>query len=230
MIRSFSRQRQMYGVLALAFVFPVVSSFLVFSGLLHPGPASRGRLVFKIVYEVTSLSALAYVLSSQKRRFTSIGLSFTLRFSDLLHSILLFFGALLGNAVCFIVLTVFTYWLVGNLPKRTDVRSALFGGSVTLLTFLFTFVNPFFEELLVRAFLITEVEAIFASTNLAAVVSIVVQTTYHLYQGIRSALALSSCFTLFTWYYVRKRRILPVILAHLYMDTAAVLLYARSLK
>ncbi len=79
------------------------------------------------------------------------------------------------------------------------------------VNFLFTFVNPFFEELLVRAFLITEIEAIFANTNLAATMSIVLQTTYHLYQGIRSALALSSSFTLFTLYYVRKRRILPVI-------------------
>jgi membrane protease YdiL (CAAX protease family) len=230
MNRPISRQTQMYGLLALAFAFPVVNSFLVFSGLWHPGPATRGRLLFKITYEITSLSALAYVLWSQKRRFTSIGLSFAPRFSDLLHSALLFGGAILGNTVGFLILRALSHWLVGSFPTRRDMRSALFGGSVTLFAFVFTFVNPFFEELLVRAFLITEVEAVFASTSLAALASIVLQTTYHLYQGIPAALALSCSFTLFTWYFVRKRRILPVILAHLYMDLTALLLYAHSLR
>jgi len=97
------------------------------------------------------------------------------------------------------------------------------------LLILFTVLNPFHEELLVRAFLITEVESLYRSTTLAAILSVTLQTSYHLYQGLPAALLHVPTFLVFSLYYVRTRRILPVILAHLFLDVTALAVYARSL-
>jgi membrane protease YdiL (CAAX protease family) len=53
---------------------------------------------------------------------------------------------------------------------------------------------------------------------LAVIVSVIVQMSYHLYQGLLSGLALTLLFTMFSIYFVRARRIVPVILAHLCLD------------
>jgi len=101
----------------------------------------------------------------------------------------------------------------------------VFGVSASIWTLLFTFVNPFFEKLLVRAFVITEFEHLFQSTAMAVFLSVSLQGSYHLYQGWSGAVAVSTIFALFSIYHVHKRRILPVILAHLYLDLSALLLY-----
>jgi membrane protease YdiL (CAAX protease family) len=90
--------------------------------------------------------------------------------------------------------------------------------------------NPFFEELLVRGFLITEVESLFGSKSIAVFASVGVQASYHLYQGVPNAIFLSAGFLLFSLYFIRTRRILPVVLAHLYLDVSAVLIYAHSIR
>jgi membrane protease YdiL (CAAX protease family) len=56
------------------------------------------------------------------------------------------------------------------------------------------------------------------SRGLAVMVSVAVQMSYHLYQGLASGLALMIFFTLLSIYYVRTRRIVPVILVHLCLD------------
>jgi membrane protease YdiL (CAAX protease family) len=77
----------------------------------------------------------------------------------------------------------------------------------------------------VRAFLITEFQGVYFSTTLVLLVSVAVQTAYHLYQG---ALCHVRIFLTFSLYYVRTRRILPVILAHLSMDVLSLGLYAHQ--
>jgi hypothetical protein len=59
------------------------------------------------------------------------------------------------------------------------------------------------------------------SRRLAVIVSVAAQMSYHLYQGVTSAVALVFFFTVFSIYYVRTRRIVPVILAHLAVDLFA---------
>jgi len=52
---------------------------------------------------------------------------------------------------------------------------------------------------------------------------------YHLYQGLPEALSHIPAFWLFSLYFVRTRRILPVILAHMWMDVSALALHFRHL-
>ena len=82
----------------------------------------------------------------------------------------------------------------------------------------FMCVNPFFEELIVRAYTMSEVIDLGGSRTLAVIISVAVQMSYHLYQGLASVLSLTFLFAVFSIHYVRTRRIVPVILAHLCLD------------
>ncbi|MGO9863782.1 MAG: CPBP family intramembrane glutamic endopeptidase [Terriglobales bacterium] len=174
------------------------------------------------------LLSLYLVLSHQRRRFLDIGLSFALRLTELGHSFALFFGALFGSVLLYF-LVLFTYALAGHGWQRPYSSAMLFGTTLGVLPVLFVLLNPFYEELLVRAFLISEVEATYRSTALAVFISIALQISYHLYQGLPVALSHIPTFLLFSLYFVRTRRILPVVLAHMYMDVLALAVYFRHL-
>jgi membrane protease YdiL (CAAX protease family) len=83
--------------------------------------------------------------------------------------------------------------------------------------------NPFFEELIVRAYLMTEVIELTGSSTLAVALSVFVQFSYHLYYGWGGAISLAFFFLALALYYVRSRRALPVIIAHGLLDIYALI-------
>jgi membrane protease YdiL (CAAX protease family) len=87
----------------------------------------------------------------------------------------------------------------------------------------FSLLNPFFEELIVRAYLMTEVMELTGSSTLAVALSVGVQFSYHLYYGWVGAISLSFFFLVFALYYVRSSCALPVIVAHGFVDVYALL-------
>lgn len=225
MTERMSRKTQLCLVLTVGFLIPVVSSLCIFLGWWHPGPATSYRFVRRITLELVGLLCLYFVLSHQKKRFQDIGLSLAIRLTDLGHSFALFFGALFASAL----LGGLVYVLLGRVTRPQLDRAALFGTAFGVLPVLYVLLNPFYEELLVRAFLISEMEAIYRSTALAVWISVALQTSYHLYQGLPAALSHVPAFLLFSLYFVRTRRILPVILAHMLLDITALTLYFRHL-
>lgn len=220
----------MYWLLALAFLLPLTNSTAIFTGLWHPSAATTTRLLLKLLIEIASLLALYAVLASQQRNFTSIGFSPVPNLSDVGNSLLLLLWALICAWASRLIINLGYLVATGHPPSLWRGQSTLFGATVTFLPFLFAIVNPFFEELLVRAFLITEVEKRFGSIKVAAVSSIVLQSSYHLYQGLANALTLAVLFSILTVFYVKTRRIWPVILCHMYMDLSAVIFYALRLQ
>ena len=223
-----SRKFQLCLVLAVGFLIPFVRSLGIFLGWWHPGPATSYRFVLRITVELVGLLCLYLVLSYQKKRFQDIGLSLAIRLSDLGHSFALFFGALLGSAILGLALKLLYVFLGRALRPQLD-RAAMFGTALGFLPVLYVLLNPFYEELLVRAFLISEMEAIYRGTALAVLASVALQTSYHLYQGLPMALSHIPAFLLFSLYFVRTRRILPVILAHMLMDVSALAIYFHRL-
>jgi membrane protease YdiL (CAAX protease family) len=120
--------------------------------------------------------------------------------------------------------------LIGRQLHRQNNAAIVFGTTLSALPVLYLVLNSFHEELLVRAFLISETEWICGSTAAAISASVTLQTSYHLYQGLPAALSHIPAFLLFSLYYVRKRRILPIILAHMFMDVLALALYLRHMR
>ena len=74
--------------------------------------------------------------------------------------------------------------------------------------------NPFFEELIVRAYLMTEIRELTGSAWLAGAASVALQTAYHLYYGWERALSLGFLFLAFSIYYATRRKATPIVVAH----------------
>jgi len=229
MTERLSRLIQMYVVLAIGFSIPIVSSTMFFLGRRHQRPASHRNLVFTLIYEGIGLLCLYCVLKYQKRGFGDIGFSVRLYLAEAGHTFVLFFCALLLGTVTFNVLNiVHSFTLMHGSPSKFN-NAAIFGSGLSVFAILYVLLSPFYEELLVRAFLITEITQLYQKANLAVFVSVALQTSYHLYQGIPGAFSHIPTFWLFSAYYVRTRRIFPVILAHLLLDAQALSWYAGHL-
>jgi membrane protease YdiL (CAAX protease family) len=223
-----SRKFQLCLVLAVGFLIPFVRSLGIFLGIWDPGPATSYRFVRVIAFELVGLLFLYLVLRYQRRRFREIGLTFAVGLTELWHSFALFFAGLFSSALLYFVVN-FIYVLIGHGLPRPHNSAMVFGTTLSVLPVLFVLLNPFYEELLVRAYLISETEEIYRSTALAVFLSVALQISYHLYQGLPAALSHIPTFLLFSLYFVRMRRILPVILAHMYMDVLALAVYFRHL-
>jgi membrane protease YdiL (CAAX protease family) len=152
--------------------------------------------------DLLAISVLAYVLHRQGRSLRTIG--FTTRFSDLPWALLLlFFSWLLSDAVISVLF---------NFRVLPDQGVGVFGPGV--LSWLMILPAAAAEELIVRAFLMTEVAELTGRMWIALLASVGFQTLYHLYQGTPSALISAGMFLVSALFYASTRRITPVILAH----------------
>jgi membrane protease YdiL (CAAX protease family) len=191
------------------------SSILGSTHLLITGQASRGNVqtyesANAILHESTCLLLLGYVLYRRKARFADIGFKWS------------WSNVFAGGPVT--VVAYLSYW-IGSILFRV-VQHAIFvststGHSVkemyanpSLLAIPYLLLNPFFEELIVRAYLMTEIRALTKSWTLACLLSVGIQTAYHLYYGWAGALSISFIFVVFSVYFARKQRAVPIIVAH----------------
>ncbi len=179
-----------------------------------------------IVYEINGLAVLLYVLFRQGRGLKDFGFNF--RWKDLPESLALATAAILVTWVWEFALVYVYYYALGRAPDVQARNVEFLRTGVTILSLVFILVNPFFEELIVRAYAISEMAYLTGKIYLAVILSVLFQCAYHLYQGAFPALAYAPLFLVFSLYYVRRRRIMPVILAHLYFDLLALLLNARG--
>jgi len=216
------RLREFALVLAVALLIPYITAFGYWFGLPEPDPAwSTIRILSNITFEASSLAVLAYVLFRQKRSWSDIGVTFTNL--DIVYSFALAIVAYLAYVIVYVLAQTISNALTGRpvVVQPNNISIIKSGGFVILL--LYMIINPFFEEIIVRAFTMTE---LFAFTNkewIAIVVSVCLQTGYHLYQGVYATLLISSQFFVYALFYARYRRASPIILAHFYFDVLALI-------
>jgi membrane protease YdiL (CAAX protease family) len=182
-----------------------------------------------IYSQLIILFVFFYIIHLQRRKLYEFGL--LLEGKDILRSIKLFIYSIFSGYLFYIFLWFLCYFLIKENPKYLfkelftsnglENMKQIFGIGFLPLSLLMMVVNPFFEELLVRAYLMTEIEYLTGNINIAIVVSVLLQTSYHYYQGAVAPLFLSIGFMFFSFYYAKNRRITPVILAHMYFDLLA---------
>ena len=177
------------------------------------------RILAGVILEVGALAVLLYVLFRQGRSVKEIGLNF--HWADAPRSVVLAITGVVVNYVFWLFLWSFYRNLTGHPPDATP-RNVEFVRNFTWSGVFLVLINPWFEELIVRAYLITELRWLSGSTLLAVIASVVLQSSYHLYQGVIPALIYAVLFLVFSIYYVWSGRILPVILAHFYFDAMAI--------
>jgi membrane protease YdiL (CAAX protease family) len=201
------------------------SLFVGSSGSSSLGSSSSGiyRWVYNSLREASALGLLWYVLLRRGKSFSNLGLVWARK--DIGWSIVLWFG---GSMAFYVVYDAF--YFTGLTAASLETSSAhvghiLFGGGIFFVTILFQFLNPFFEELIVRAYVMTEVKHLTDSVTKAIIISTVLQTSYHFYQGAPVAFADGATFLIWSIFYAKTNRIAPVILAHLYADVSGTLGY-----
>jgi membrane protease YdiL (CAAX protease family) len=202
----------------------LASAWVLFFG--DSGQTSESSATLRWMYsglqEVSALVLVWYFLKLRNKSFLDLG--FYRRLKDVGWSI----GLLVAGSMAFY--TVYAAIYLTGLATNHNAASAqvadsIFGGGISGVTILFMFLNPFFEELIVRAYLMTEIKHLTKSSALAIAVSTGLQASYHLYQGVPLAIATGAMFLIFSIYYSKTNRIFPIILAHLYCDVGSTLWY-----
>lgn len=176
------------------------------------------RLVGAMIAEAGSLAVLWYVLSGQGRTWKNIGWNF--HWVDGPRALMLTFGATVASYFTFLPIQIFVHAYSGHYLTPKSMHGLL-GVGISALSIAFICLNPFFEELIVRGYLMTEIFALGGSGTLAIVISVAVQMSYHLYQGFTNGIVLATIFAVFSVYFWKTRRLAPVVLAHLCVDAYA---------
>jgi membrane protease YdiL (CAAX protease family) len=217
-ISNFHRWIDLSLVLLVAFAGHIFTSInLAF----HPGALnySNSRLGLGVLEEAIALALFLVLFQRQGRRIQDIGFGF--RWTDLPKAV----GLVLAAFTAIWVMTVivrYVYFLVMLTSIHDGPRSNFLAASIWLMI-PFSIINPFFEEILVRGYLMTEFISLRKSVVLATVVSLAVQTSYHLYYGVLGAATVGVGLSVFAIYYAKSRRLMPIILAHMLWDFTTVL-------
>jgi membrane protease YdiL (CAAX protease family) len=177
----------------------------------------------QILRESVCLALLWYVLTRRGKSFIDLGFGWS--WKDFGWSIVLFIAGFETYRLIYLAIQNTGLTTVTLHETSNSVGYLLFGRGIFLSTFIFQMVNPFCEELIARAYLMTEVKNLTKSIVWAVAISTIFQASYHLYQGVPAAVSHVGEFLIFSIFYAKTNRITPVILAHLYTDVSATLFY-----
>ena len=160
--------------------------------------------------DLSFLTLFAVLYFRQGRKLSELGLDF--KWIDLPKGASLFLIAF----AC--------YWLsyslhiFGHASLYSPRSAGIFAATSLWLLIPFLCLNPFFEEVLVRGYLMTEIVELRSSKLAAVLVSVAIQTSYHVHYGVSDALCLGVGLAVFAVYYAGERRLVPVIVAHWLWD------------
>lgn len=177
-----------------------------------------------IIQYITSISILLYVIFRQGRKISDFGLIF--RWKDALISLPLLIVFSLANFTIVYIISIGYYLYTGNVLQMSPKNLDFISGNITFLLILSIALNAFFEELIFRAYMFTELEFLTGSKGMAVLLSVLLESACHLYQGLWAPFIVSAGFIVFSLYYIKSRRIMPVIIAHMLWDFIVIANYA----
>lgn len=207
-------------VLLVAFATSILSSIY---RAFYPGALnySSFQLFMGLVEESIPLALFFVLLKRQGRSLQDLGFSF--RWTDVPKALGLTLASFMTIMVAYFAVAFVHVLKTSESLRDTGPRSNFSGASLWLIV-PFIILNGFFEETIVRGYLMTELIDLRKSVVLAALVSLGVQTSYHLYYGVFGAAMVGSGLSIFAVYYAKSRRLMPVILAHVFWDFVTVFL------
>jgi membrane protease YdiL (CAAX protease family) len=182
------------------------------------------RYFYSIVQALLSIVLMFYVLYRQGKNFESIGLKLAPLGRDFSHAFVIIILAVFIRAL-FLLPVNFLFPGFSQQASHPKNIEFLHSNLIFFMTIL-VIVIPLQEELIVRGFTMKSVFDISNKKYLAVIISVIIQFSYHLYQGLPAALSLLPIFTVYALYFVRFGNLNPVILAHIMTDVWA-LVYRR---
>lgn len=211
---------ELFLVLLVSFGNFILSSLSLLAGGASQAFSSPNiKWAAPFIQEATALLVLAYVMRRRGLRIRDLGLRWSLRAMGIG---LVLTGVAYTAYICgYSALSLLHRLLFASATRGTSAGEIF--GYPSLLMVAFVLLNPFFEELIVRAYLMTEIKALTGSWTLSVVLSVLVQTAYHLYYGWTIALALGCQFLVFSIFYAKTRKATPLVVAHGLFDWIGVL-------
>lgn len=205
-------------VLGVAFASSIFVSIQILMGA--RGSSNGGfDWADSILHELIALSLLGYLLNRRGIRFADLGLRWSFR--DVVRGIPLAIAAYAAYYLGGAALRWIHWELIPVVGGKATAREVF--GHATGMAIVAMLVNPFYEELIVRAYLMTEIRELTGSWKLAILASFAVQTSYHLYYGWVEALSMGCLFLVYSVYYARTRRATPIVAAHGILDLVSLI-------
>jgi len=220
MVQTEKRGRWLEVALVLIIAFGsslLYSLYYLKNGPPHDSSVSSLRYVAQSLQQASTLLLLGYVLSRRGLGFRSIGLQWSL--TDVSVGTILAIISYVVYGFGYEFIRTFHHAMLGTDSTARNV----FGHPPVVMAIAFCLLNPFFEELVVRAYLMTEVAELTGSTLSAVILSVLVQFSCHLYYGWAGAISLSFQFLIYALYFARWRRAVPIIIAHGFFDVYGML-------
>lgn len=203
-------------VISVAFLPPFVTSLIMLFGNAQDY-FSAHMLSFGmgqgILHHLFAILLGVYVIWQRGESVREFGIAFKLRVIPI--SLGLFVGGYILSVLGYYAATGFAG---GDIPAVTDSGTMrAFGNSPVALSAAYIVTGALFEELLVRAYLITRLRQLGWNTPAAVLLSTLVQAAYHVHQGpgLCSTIPL---FLLFSVFFARYRNALAIVLAHVYIN------------
>ncbi|MHC4599568.1 MAG: CPBP family intramembrane glutamic endopeptidase, partial [Planctomycetota bacterium] len=198
--------------------FPAVSNEGISS--IHYYSSNVIYTLSAIITMVAGLTICLYLVYNARDNLENLGFHF--KGWDLLHALLLALTMALAFFIIVIVIAVVLVaagWDASDLEgvggESDAVRASRAQSSYALLfKILLLMIVPLYEEICFRAYLITRLKKIGAPAWSVAIVVPLIGGAMHTYQGILPALMATFIFLGFTVYYLRYRRLWPIILLH----------------
>ncbi|MEM7590374.1 MAG: CPBP family intramembrane glutamic endopeptidase [Cyanobacteria bacterium P01_A01_bin.83] len=180
-----------------------------------------------VIFQITAIGILFYILLIRQGNVASIGLRPNSKMYWLDNILVCIVITLVIYILNVLIYACFSglYYTVTNQQFIFAPPATSFAQGSLLLWIIFMVINSFFEELIVRGYLMSELDYLTKHKSFGIVASIILQTSYHLYQGWASALYLSITFIVYSFYFAKYKKIMPIILSHLYFDFAALFYY-----
>ena len=158
-------------------------------------------------------AALAIVLVPilRRRGWTSARLTVPFKWTDLPHAV----GVVVVTLLVNVAISLVTYALAPNF--FTGLSEIRFAGHLSWWSVaLVTVINPLFEETLYLGYLVNALRS--RGVVVAVGVSVVARALLHLYQGPLALFSITPVGLVFALYFVRTRRLWPVVMAHMLLD------------
>src|SRR5262249_13122704 len=187
--------------------------------------AINTKFLNALFHDVTILALILLLLRRRGMSWSDIGIA--PRWSDIPWSFAIVPAAWVAGIVMAVSIYAFSVLLTGRPATYWQDTSVLFGRSLSTLAVAYAVVNPFFEEIVCRGYLMTEVWALTNRAWVAFLFSVSLQSIVHIYQGWTNVFHLAAMFAVLAGFFAFTRRLLPVILAHLWVDLLAVAQHFR---
>ena len=155
-------------------------------------------LYFLVIYELIILSVLFFFLKSRNWKIKDLNLNF--RFY------MIFIAFALASIRLIIGISITNLFNLNTIEPNIEFETSI----VSIL--LVVIVNSIYEEVLLIGYLFKRLEKF--NPYIIMLLSLMIRFSFHTYQGIGNIFMIASLGLVFGIYYIKYRKLLPLVLAH----------------